>query len=308
VAEPTEAGRGVDPSRRPSILDKQYTLIENAPPPMSWDDYSERVSNEWNALLDSSDAGDEAKLQEFVEGHPSLLMGVAGAVMGRRTPFPGALISQPPLRGVTTKFPDFLWITFNSMILQPALIEIETPIKRWFNRSNELPSGDLVQALDQIGTWRAWFEEDVNRAWFLDYYEIPDDVLRGKMVQPRYVLIIGRNSEFASRRDLNLKRSSLPREGERLMTFDRLAPDYSGKDVICARKTDRGYSAISVPATLTLHPSDAEWFAKISDKPGAAARNPWLTTDRRDFLIERFPYWDGRVAANALGVISGHGE
>lgn len=81
--------------------------------------------------FDSPDAQDERCIHEFIELHPSLLLGLAGAEgFDRRTPFPGGVVSEPPLIGLTTKVPDFLWITYNSAFLHPVLIEIETPHKK----------------------------------------------------------------------------------------------------------------------------------------------------------------------------------
>jgi hypothetical protein len=306
MANAGETERGVDPSRRPSWLEPQYELIDDAPPPMPWEKYAERVRREWQALLSSPEAKNESELQSFIEDHPSMLMSVGGTI-GRLTPWPYAVISQPPLSGLTTNVPDFLWITFNSAILQPVLIEIETPTKRWFNQKN-VPSKEFVQAQDQLATWRAWFEEEINRQWFLEYYEIPDDIRRGKKLEPVFALVIGRRSEFEGNRALNLKRSSMERDGEILATFDRLEPDAMASSVICARKNDSGYMAISVPASVTLSPSRAVWLSKIGGKPEAAAENDWVTPERRRFLVERFPYWDERAEADALRYVSGEGE
>jgi hypothetical protein len=97
---------------------------------MSWDDYERRVIEEWQALLNSEAGCEERNIHQFLAKHPSMIPWVS------RTPFPTALISQPPLVGIGQKIPDFLWIAKDSLNLRPVFIEIESPCKKWFTRAD----------------------------------------------------------------------------------------------------------------------------------------------------------------------------
>jgi hypothetical protein len=70
----------------------------------------------------------------------------------------------------TTRKPDFCWIATDSECINPVLIEIETPYKRWFVHDRKRRGeqhGDLVHARSQVDRWKAWFAKPDNRMWFL---------------------------------------------------------------------------------------------------------------------------------------------
>lgn len=55
----------------------EYKRSNKAVPPISWEEYLENASNEWNSLLSSTDKG-EKEIQTFLEKHPSLIPGGYG--------------------------------------------------------------------------------------------------------------------------------------------------------------------------------------------------------------------------------------
>jgi hypothetical protein len=168
--------------------------------------YEGFLTDQWQALLDSDDSRDESLLQAFLERHPSLIPG-ADSVDGDagNAPFPIAVIAKPRLPGLSDREPDFMWITSDSSLLYPVLVEIETPHKAWFYGDRAEIHSDLTHAHGQLAEWRAWFSRGHNQTTFLDYYEIPPLLARRKL-SSRYVLVHGRRSNF----EASLRRQQKP--------------------------------------------------------------------------------------------------
>src|SRR5262245_4016189 len=113
-------------SQRKPRLGLTYTLTKNPPPAMAWEKYARLVRRELAALLDANPT--EAHMQSLLERHPCLVPGAHGSPLTAPSghgPFPAAVISQPPLPSYGGKVPDFMWITMDSVLLSPVLIEIE---------------------------------------------------------------------------------------------------------------------------------------------------------------------------------------
>jgi hypothetical protein len=113
---------------------------------VSWEEYLLRSRQELEFLLDSKYKSDEKVFQNFFERNPHFL---PGSLIPNRfiiepednyAPFPGALISQPPLRSYQEYIPDFLWIAHDKYTVYPVFIEIEAPSKNWFNKDGTLSS------------------------------------------------------------------------------------------------------------------------------------------------------------------------
>jgi len=262
---------------------------------MSWEDYEAIVSPEWNTLLDSLQQGQEKRVQTFLETHPCMIPGASHLpFLTGNGSFPTAVISQPPLRGLSTKVPDFMWLTMDSGSLHVILIEIESPLKRWFTRQGN-PHSDFTQAQTQLVSWRQWFEVPEHKTLFYRTYRIPSDLqrLRFNLVP---VLIYGRRQEFEGKPGLNEKRTYLAHPGEELMTFDRLSPNREAKSYMCVRLVESVegpvYEAVSVPPTLRLQPLYAYYRSLIGKRDIAVNQNLWITPERKQFLLERFAYWD----------------
>lgn len=267
-----------------------YEMHPDPPAPMATDEYVKRVATSWADVL----AGDprEATVQEFLERHPLMVPG-AHLGLGRmhksgHAPFPSALISQPPLRGLTSRVPDFLWMASDSVFLNPVFIEIEAPRKRWVTASGQ-QHHELTQALNQLAEWSEWLDHPLNRQLFLESFRIPP-MLRERKWQPVFVLIYGsRNEDPAGVARL---RSRLTTQTQHVIPYEHLEPDPECDDYPCVRLGHDGYEAISVSPTMRLGPGSAEDWTRITQKEQAVAQNPWLSQERRAFLLERMPYWD----------------
>lgn len=272
-------------------MNKSYELVKPPEPPMSWEDYSEKIQNEYTSLLDRKGTS-ESDFQRFFEENPCFLPTAPGIFgMGGHGPYPGAVISQPRLPGLSTKIPDFLFIVSDSACVYAVLIEIEHPGKPWATKLGQ-QSAEFTQATNQISHWKQWFERPENVIRFQRDYQIPEDWLRGRRFQQKYILIYGRRNDPTLTEDFKSRRSSLQRKDEFHMTFDRLSPQYDMQSLLCVKLDTDGYHAISVPGTLTLGPNRGSSFKKIRNKKEAVMKNKLITPIRKEFLASRIPYWD----------------
>lgn len=259
---------------------------EFSPAALPSDRYLELLAPAWRALIESEESKTEAVVQDFLERHPCLLPG-AFSVDGEsgHAPWPYAVVSQPKLPSLSTKRPDFMWIATDSDTTYAILIEIETPHSRWWYSEGTEVHGDLSHAQGQLAEWRAWFNKPLNQVAFSDYYELPDLLRRRKLV-PRYVLIHGRRSETGEDAARITKRRELYREDERLMTFDRLAPQDKGVDLLCVRRAAGGYRLKYVPPTFKVCDWDTHRYVAITQWAEGLSRTPDLSAARSEFVLE----------------------
>jgi len=267
-----------------------YSIVNSLEPPMSWNDYEQTVLHEWSSLLESSQSSpDERSFQSFFERHPCMLpCGIEG---GHHGVFPLALISQPPLSGLGGKIPDFLWIVRDSASVYAVLVEIEEPSKPWATESGQ-QNAKLTQAINQIKDWKSWFKNPTNETRFIEDYRIPQFLTRKRSFEQRYILVYGRRSDPTLTEKFNKKRIELQGENEIYMTYDRLFPNQYYDQNLTVKLDDEGYKAISVPPTIKLSPSNAKDRSLIRDKEIAIRKNNYLSTPRKEFLINRLEYWD----------------
>ena len=288
-----------------SRLEKTYTMA-TGPAGLPWDAYVARVTDLWHALLDREP--DEVEVQRFLERYPGLLPGYRSmTITSGHSCLPPAVITQPPLSGLTKKVPDFMWIAMASDSIYPVLIEIERPGRRWFKNDGD-PTSDLTHARQQLVTWRAWFRNPVNQQWFREYYELNGLPWSSRAIKPTYVLIYGRRAEFEGKPELNRARAEMPGDDEHYMTYDGLGLDPWSRDyVTCTKPTRDGFDVVAIPPTLSWGPLHMHQFARMRGMEAAIARCELLPEDRRAFLLERFEYWLDWVR-NRGGIAGGERE
>lgn len=248
--------------------------------------YLELLVPAWTALLDSEASKTEAVVQDFMERHPGLVPG-ALTVDGDsgHAPWPFAVVAQPSLPDLSTKRPDFMWIATDSDTTYAILVEIETPHSRWWYQQGTEVHGDLSHAQGQLAEWRAWFQKPRNQIAFADYYELPDFLRRRKLV-PRYVLIHGRRSETGEDPARLSKRRELYREDERLMSFDRIAPNEKAAQLLCVRRTAQGYVLKNASPAFQVSDFDDHRYAAISGWDVGLAQTPDLAAERSAFVLQ----------------------
>jgi hypothetical protein len=124
---------------------------------------------------------------------------------------------------------------------------------------------------------------------FLELYELPR-ALRRRSWDPIFVLVYGRRSEDPDA--IARLRRRLTTRTRFVLPYEHLEPDAEASQYLCAQRRSTGYVAVSVPPTVELGPHHAEDWRLITGKEEAVAVTPWLSAERRAFLLERFSYWD----------------
>src|SRR4051794_5521348 len=108
------------------MFETTYRIEAGAPPPLSWDEYKALVMTSWNALLVREPPATEREVQLFLQDHPCLVPGAFGLTGLRNGHYPYAcsVIAQAPLPSYNRRVPDFIWLSKNSEVDEPVLIEI----------------------------------------------------------------------------------------------------------------------------------------------------------------------------------------
>lgn len=86
------------------------------------------------------------------------------------------------------------------------------------------------------------------------------------------------------------------------MTFDRLAPNIKARNVITCNVKNSQYMAKYIPPTFRLGPNFAEELSNIVNKV-EAVNNSYIPDERKEFLIDRFPYWEEFGRKRPFGII-----
>ncbi|MBE7506217.1 MAG: DUF4263 domain-containing protein [Planctomycetia bacterium] len=271
-----------------------YKLATDGPPAMSWSQYMSEYGTRYKQLL-SSDPPEDS-LHKFFRDNPSFLIGVGSPSFGMATPpFRFALIDKPRLQGITCKEPDFMWVLRDSATWYLTLVEIEKPSKRIFSaalKSKDLPKQEFNQARNQLHQWKTWFQVPENTLLFNRFYRT-QEMHQMQARALRFLLVFGRRQEFEDNESLQRHRSSLLSQAdEHLSSFDRLAPNNSFSDMITAHVDPDGkFRAIAVPPTFTIGPMNADISAHIISLDEAINQSPSISSERKQFLCERLPYW-----------------
>ena len=270
--------------------DQSHRPIDQGPPAMPWSDYENSLKPAYRKLLAAAPA--ESDMQAFFERNPTLIPGAFPDHVGHGA-FPDALISQPALSGIGERRPDFMWIARNSAMVQPVLIEIESPGKRWIvgKGKNQQQSADFTQALNQLRQWEQWLDKRANQEVLLEQYGVPADWSRRRAFRPRFWLIYGRSEEnpgeIAKLRDYYALRSL------QAITYDNLrAPNYQCRNYLTVRSKGNGeYTAIHMPPTATWTASSPESWIAVTGREQAVAASD-MPDDRKNYLIEQIPAWN----------------
>ena len=278
---------------------------------MTWPEYEIYIRTSLVELLAA--APDEKAMQEFLEQHPCMLPG-AGNIGhgGHHGAWWDAVISQPELKGLgPTRFPDFMYVRRDTSSTQPVCIEIESPGKPWFNQSSLTPTAKLTQALDQLDEWRLWFDKPENHAIFNKMY-VPE-AYRDRKIEPCFVLIYGRTSEFRAGgrhkdyRRARAKRDKFRKEDQWVLTYDMLAPDWHGETYGTIKGHAGQFKITDIPPTFKTGPylnlsgslMDANY-----DLTQALSRNVLLDENRARYLAERWIHWRDRLQSGAKGFLA----
>lgn len=270
------------------MLKKNYEMIKDAPPALSWDVYAQQSYEEYQTLL--KETKNECDFHTFFEQNPSFIPGAFQffGVSGH-SPYTHSLISKPTLNGLFNRVPDFVWLAKNSLYFTPVLIEIENPSKKTFTSSHN-QTADFSQALGQIAEWKAILSKPENILQFYQNFAIPNEI-RIKTFAPQYLLIYGRRAEFENNQILLNKRAQLTPDDVGLISFDRLRPDPNAANFTCVALANGKYTVKTIPPTFTYSPGTAYNLSIISEFDKAIPSIKGISDERRNFLKERYRYW-----------------
>ncbi|MFE1781327.1 Shedu anti-phage system protein SduA domain-containing protein [Streptomyces sp. NPDC059506] len=264
---------------------------------LAWGTYSDLALAEWNRLLNQDP--EEDKVQRFLELHPSMIPGGSGDIGpgGHHGSDMGAVFRRPKLIGRGRTFePDFMWITRSSGLITPILIEIEKPSKRWFRKDGR-PTSEFTQARDQLNDWRSWFARDGNQAIFRETFLFLGDKYKNRPLEPQFVLIYGRESEFKrggihmDPDELRYKRDQQRAKDESFMTFDALRPRYDHSISMTLTMTTHGPKVHAFSPVYGTDTFTGEGALLLGDPQAALARSVMMSEERRAYLAKRWAYW-----------------
>lgn len=128
--------------------------------------------------------------------------------------------------------PDFVYLSKSSDNWNVVLVEIEKPSSKYFKNNSTTFHTDFNLALQQMNTWRAWFDDESNKNHF------KNNTLQG-FIEPahmgrnpfnfKYVLVHGRRAEYEN----NAQKTALIRGQQRsdfsIISFDSLAENIEKK-------------------------------------------------------------------------------
>ncbi|WP_425281877.1 Shedu anti-phage system protein SduA domain-containing protein [Streptomyces ficellus] len=252
---------------------------------------------DWYTLLSQDPEEDE--VQRFLELHPAMIPGGSGDIGpgGHHGSDAGAVFRRPKLTGEGRTFePDFMWVTRSSGLITPILIEIEKPSKRWFRKDGR-PTSEFVEAHDQLNDWRSWFSRDGNQAIFRNSFLFLDDKYLNRPLEPQYVLIYGRESEFSfggghtNPDGVRYKRDQQRAKDESFMTFDALRPRFDHSNSMTLTMTARGPEVYAFSPLYGTSAFTGPEALVLGDPQAALDRSVMMTEERRNYLAKRWEYW-----------------
>lgn len=268
-------------------FDKTYEISKRIVPPLEWKEFKSTLLFEWEHLL-CNDSVAEKDFQKFLETNPCMIPGAHGlSLTSGHAPIYASVFSQPVLPGFKTKKPDFMWIATCSYELNPVLLEIEDPKKKWFTKKGQ-PTAQFTQAYNQLNEWRAWFANPTNIHIFIETYKINLTRADGRQIVPHYVLIYGRRSKVE---DKKTERSVNKKTDETIMTYDRLSPSFDQSNYLCIKIKKSNFVAITFPPTARIGPNIIKEWIGIDDIDSSIRSSSLLSKERKKFLLKRIPYW-----------------
>ena len=119
---------------------------------------------------------------------------------------------------------DFFYLSKSSGDWNCVMIELEKPKSKFFKDGTNDFHPDFLSGLDQIDRWRAWFSNSDNKDYFtnqaLSFIRQP---LFKNPCYIKYVLVIGRRSEFEASELRKSLINAKEREDFKIISFDSLA-------------------------------------------------------------------------------------
>ncbi len=155
---------------------------------------------------------------------------------------------------------DFFFFSKSSDDWNGVLIELERPSSQFFKGNTNEFHPDFVKAQAQINHWKAWFSSEPNKAGFLSSVapmQVPHHMARNPTYF-KYVLVFGRRSQYAGNDNRRRLVLASEREDFKIITFDSLAEDLSGKPEVSVGARHNEY--IDILTDEITYPSLYSWM------------------------------------------------
>jgi hypothetical protein len=215
-------------------------------------------------------------------------------------PLYASVFSQPVLPGFKAKKPDFMWIATCSDEINPILLEIEDPKKKWFTKNGQ-QTAQFTQAYNQLNEWRTWFANPTNINNFIETYKMNSTRAYGKRIVPHYLLVYSRRSEVEGKKT---ERSVSKKTDETIMTYDRLSPSFEQSNYLCIKIKKHNFVSVTFPPTVKIGPSIIKEWIDIDGISLSISNSSFLSEERKIFLLERLPYWEEWAKNKSKGPIN----
>ncbi|HEV2805976.1 MAG TPA: Shedu immune nuclease family protein [Chthoniobacterales bacterium] len=189
--------------------------------------------------------GKEQVLQKYLENHPRLIP--QEFVQNHGVHFSVILRKLELAENYAT---DFFYLSKSSGDWNAVFVELEKPQSRFFNlKKPDAFHKDFHTALEQLNKWRAWTKTNGNMRHLLAETLEPiwqPKPMRHNPVYPKYVLVMGRRSEYSSDDKRGKLIHSVEADDFKILSFDSLIDGYaSNEDVYVAKRCKSKLEIIS---------------------------------------------------------------
>jgi hypothetical protein len=285
-------------ARRAANSDQQAAVAGTVPPAMAWSEFATLVSAQWSELLSRQDVA-ESDVQAFLERRPCLVPyasdDLGGVPRGHHGPLHGAVLRKPRLLGEGLLVPDFMRVTRDSGGIHVHLIEIESPSKPYFRKGGQLRA-EFTQAMGQLSDWRAWLADPRNELSFAERLQVPPEWRRPMDVD--LTLVYGRRAEVVAHPRGRQQRASANRGSVKVMSFDRLRPQYEARWDFTATVRRGKFVALAAQPTFELTSAHAVELLALDRKEAALQACEGIPPARLAWLLEAISQMDSWLRAD----------
>lgn len=117
-------------------------------------------------------------------------------------------------------------------------------------------------------------------------------------------MIYGRREEFDTNKNLSFDRLSLSQSDLEIMSFDRVVCDKNMRDAITIKLNCKSeYEAVHFPEVIQIGPNNCDMYIDIKHIDRAIMSNNSISAERKEFLINRIPYWKNWLSQKDKGFI-----
>jgi hypothetical protein len=258
--------------------------------PLTQETYDRKAIKKFKELIKSF-PNREPVFQKFFEQNPSFIPGSRSELSlspSGHDPYLKSVISQPKIRGVKKRSPDFLWLSSDSISFCPVFIEIEAPSKKYFLKKDGF-TAPFNHSLNQLNEWQTILTKPEALLNFYDDFNIPQS-FRKMHFEPQFVLVYGQRKEYQNNEWLEQQRAKkiadCKRNNIHILCYDNIKPQCSGLGYICTTVKKKKYSVKYISPTFSLNTIDIEEENPILNWSEAINKMELITNARKKYLFD----------------------